>query len=160
MAVLEYETPQGSVRASQQVVAASAGIGGYYESFMGTQGTINLSEAAAYTSIAGHGNHESWDKLVQRGFLKAAYPPPKYKSNGEVIPCYTTRPPLVFDLPGGFNKPPHQPHLENFFAAIRGEATLNCDARRAFASEAPMHWVNPSARSRQAITFTDEHLAA
>jgi len=65
----------------------------------------------------------------------------------------------IFELPGDLNKPPHTPHLENFFAAIRGEATLNCDARRAFASEAPMHWINPSARSRQAITFTGEHLA-
>ena len=98
--------------------------------------------------------HEHFDNVM--AVLEYETP----QSNGEVIPCYTTHPPLVFDLPGGFNKPPHQPHLENFFAAIRGEATLNCDARRAFASEAPMHWVNPSARNRQAITFTGEHLAA
>ena len=53
---------------------------------------------------------------------------------------------------------PHQPHLENFFAAVRGKATLNCDARHAFESEAPIFWVNPSALSKQPIEFTAEHL--
>ena len=62
-------------------------------------------------------------------------------------------------MPGGFNKPAHQPHLENFFAAVRGKAKLNCDARHAFESEAPIYWVNPSALSKQPIIFTPEHLS-
>jgi hypothetical protein len=62
-------------------------------------------------------------------------------------------------LPGDLSKPPHQPHLENFFAAVRGKAQLTCDARHAFESEAPIYWVNPSALSRQPINFTAEHLS-
>jgi len=158
MAVFDYDAPQGAVRACEQVVTASQGIGGYFESFMGTEGTINLSEQAAYTSIVGQGNLEAWANLVRRGFLKEKAPPLIRRSNGEIIESRPSPPPLDCELPGELNKPPHQAHLENFFAAVRGEATLNCDARRAFASEAPMHWVNPSARTRQAIVFTKEHL--
>ncbi|MEY3895428.1 MAG: hypothetical protein RLZZ214_947, partial [Verrucomicrobiota bacterium] len=68
-------------------------------------------------------------------------------------------PPEIFELPGGFGKPAHQPHLENFFNAVRGKAKLNCDARHAFESEAPIYWVNPSALSHQPIQFTSEHLS-
>jgi len=159
MAVFEYDTPHGTVRACEQVVTTSAGIGGYYESFMGTGGTINLSEQPAYTNMVGYGSSLEWEKLAARGFLKHKDPPPQCRHDLANILSRPSRPPLDFELPGAFSKPPHQPHLENFFAAIRGEATLNCDARCAFASEAPMHWIDPSARNRQAITFTGEHLA-
>ena len=160
MAVFEYDAPQGSVRACHQVVTASQGIGGYFENFMGTEGSLNLSEAPVFTNMVPSGNGMVWEKLASRGYLKKKAPPLRRRSNGEIIESRPSQTPLDCELPGDLNKPPHQPHLENFFAAIRGETTLNCDARRAFASEAPMHWVNPSARSRQAITFTDEHLAA
>jgi len=49
--------------------------------------------------------------------------------------------------------------LENFFAAVRGEAKLTCDARHAFMSEAPIYWVNPSALSQLPIVFTPEQLS-
>ncbi len=35
----------------------------------------------------------------------------------------------AYDVPVVLNKPAHQPHLENFFAAIRGDAELNCPRR-------------------------------
>jgi len=62
---------------------------------------------------------------------------------------------------GSSPKPPHQPHLENFFAAVRskGAIKLNCDARHAFESEAPIYYVNPSALSHQPIQFTPEQLS-
>ena len=41
-----------------------------------------------------------------------------------------------------FNKAIHQPHLENFFKAIRGEAKLNCPADEAFSSEYVIHKAN------------------
>jgi hypothetical protein len=72
---------------------------------------------------------------------------------------YASPPPEGFMLPGDLTKLPHQPHLENFFAAVRGEAKLNCDARHAFESEAPIFWINPSADSKQPIVFTPEQLS-
>ena len=158
MAVFEYDTPQGILRACEQVVTASPGTGGYFESFMGTTCTLQMSESPTYTNISPHNYRPTegpnWDDLLDRGFLKEKDPPPRYNSNGQIIRSHPSQtPPPDLELPGTFNKPPHQPHLENFFAAVRGETTLNCDARCAFASEAPMHSADPSARTRQTITF-------
>ena len=178
MAIFDYDTPQGQVRAFYQVLTTTSAGGGYFESFMGTEGTINISEQSAYTNIfkessrapkdpnAPQDKNEpplSWDHLVMRGYLGrkagSAAPPPPEASGGGAIKAYASKPPEGFSLPGEINKPPHQPHLENFFAAVRGEAKLNCDARHAFLSEAPIYWVNPSALSKQPIVFTEEQLS-
>ena len=96
---------------------------------------------------------------MQRGFLgRKAAPVEAPPAAGGVVDARVSKPPEGFSLPGELNKPPHQPHLENFFASVRGEAKLNCDARHAFLSEAPIYWVNPSALSQQPIVFTKEHL--
>ncbi len=158
MAIFDYDTPQGGVRAFYQVLTTTSAGGGYYESFMGTQGNIRISEQTAYTSIYREDSAPSWDSLVSRGFLKKQAAPPKPEPAPGAIASYESAAPEGFELPGDISKPPHQPHLENFFAAVRGQATLNCNARHAFESEAPIYWVNPSALSRLPIEFTAQHL--
>ncbi len=172
MAIFDYDTPQGGVRAFYQVLTTTSAGGGYWESFMGTQGNIKMSEQTAYTSLFREDSAPSWDSLVERGYLKkkAAPPKPEASGGGGAIASYESKPPEGFELPGDLpiiklrdgqttTKPPHQPHLENFFAAVRGKEKLNCDARHAFESEAPIYWVNPSALSHQPIVFTPEHLS-
>jgi predicted dehydrogenase len=158
MCVFEYDTPQGGARAFYQVLTTTSAGGGYYESFMGTDGTIEISERDAYTNIYREGGSDrSWEPLVQRGVLKKV-------SSGvaaggsDAIASYESAPPDKFALPGGLNKPPHQPHIENFVAAVRGEAKLTCDARHALESEAAIYWVNPAAENKETIKFTDHHL--
>lgn len=159
MCVFDYETPVGNARAFYQVLTTTSAGGGYYESFMGTDGTIEISEREAYTNIYKESGAEAakWDELTARGFLKkeavgvAA-------GGADAIASYESAPPDKYALPGGFNKPPHQPHIENFLAAIRGQAKLTCDARHALESEAPIYWVNPAAEAKEVIHFTDEHL--
>jgi len=174
MALFDYDTPQGQVRAFYQVLTTTSSGGGYWESFMGTEGTIKISENSASTEIFKEASPApkdpnepqpdkivplSWDHLVQRGFLgRKAAPVEAPPAAGGVVDARVSKPPEGFSLPGELNKPPHQPHLENFFASVRGEAKLNCDARHAFLSEAPIYWVNPSALSQQPIVFTKEHL--
>ena len=85
--------------------------------------------------------------------------PPKPPPSADAVASYESAAPEGFELPGGFNKPAHQPHLENFFSALRGKAKLTCDARHAFESEAPIYWVNESALTHQPIVFTDKHLS-
>ncbi len=158
MAIFDYDTPQGGVRAFYQVLTTTSAGGGYFESFMGTEATIDISERSAYTKIYRESTAPSWDDLVRRGFLtrQAAAAP---AASSDAIASYESAAPEAYALPGDLNKPPHQPHLENFFAAIRGQAKLTCDARHGFESEAPIYWVNPSALSRQPIEFTSEHLS-
>ena len=55
-----------------------------------------------------------------------------------------------------FNKPPHMPHLENFFNAIRGTAKLNCAGDEAFRSEYPIHMANEAIAARKLIAMTPE----
>ena len=160
MCVFDYETPQGNSRAFYQVLTTTSAGGGYYESFMGTDGTLEMSEREAYTNIykeSGASNGDKWKEMVARGFLKKEAVG-QAAGGSDAIASYESAPPDKYALPGGLSKPPHQPHIENFFNAMRGKEKLTCDARHALESEAPIYWVNPAANSRQIINFTNEHL--
>ncbi len=159
MAIFDYDTPQGEVRAFYQVLTTTSAGGGFWESFMGTEATIKTAEIASSSAIYREDGAPSWDDLVEKGYLKRKPAPPKPQSSEGAVAAYESAAPEEYDLPGGFNKPAHQPHLENFFAAVRGEASLNCDAAHAFESEAPIFYVNPSAERKERIEFTQEQLS-
>jgi len=159
MAIFDYDTPQGGVRAFYQVLTTTSNGGGFWESFMGTEATIKTAEIASTSAIYREDGAPSWDELVDRGYLKRKPAPPKPAPSADAVAAYESAAPEEYDLPGGFNKPAHQPHLENFFASVRGEASLNCDARHAFESEAPIFYVNPSALQKERIEFTKEQLS-
>ena len=65
-----------------------------------------------------------------------------------------TAPLLQYDIPVTFSKKIHQPHLENFFNAIRGTAKLNCPADEAFRSEYVIHKANESIGAEKKIVIT------
>jgi predicted dehydrogenase len=159
MCIFDYDTPQGNARAFYQVLTTTSSGGGYFESFMGTEGTINISEREAYTKIFKESGSENakWNRLVRRGLLKKQAAGVAV-TGSDTIASYESAPPDEYALPGGLSKQPHTPHIENFYAAIRGDAKLTCDARHALESEAPIYWVNPAANSNQVIHFTEEHL--
>jgi len=158
MCIFEYDTPWGGTRAFYQVLTTTSAGGGYYESFMGTKGTLQISERAAFTDIYRENTAPSWDELVARGYLKRSHEAVRMSPREEVIASYESVAPEKYALPGELSKPPHQPHLENFFASIRGRATLTADARHSFESEAPIYWVNEAAQNNEYIHFTEHHL--
>ena len=159
MCIFEYDTPQGEVRAFYEVLTTTSYGGGFFESFMGTEASIKISEIASSSAIYREASAPPWDGLVNENYLIRKPAPPKPEASADAVKSYESAAPEIFDLPGDFGKPAHQPHLENFFAAVRGQAKLNCDARHAFESEAPIFWVNPSARERRPIDLTPEHLS-
>ncbi len=176
MCIFDYDTPQGEVSAFYQVLTTTGAGKGFYETFMGTEGALTISEVASSTAIyreTGEDTEEKWMDLVARGFLKrsSGYGSGSSDEDEEgAVASYASPPPEAYELPGSMPlmpdadgrmipKPAHTPHLENFFAAIRGQESLNCDARKAFESEAPIFWVNPSARLEEPINFTQEHLS-
>jgi hypothetical protein len=65
-----------------------------------------------------------------------------------------TAPLLQYEIPVTFAKKIHQPHLENFFNAIRGTAKLNCPADEAFTSEYVIHKANEAIVARKTIEIT------
>jgi hypothetical protein len=128
-----------------------------------------MSEISSTCAVYRESTAPEWDDLVAQGYLVNKPAPPRPAKSSGAVQAYESPPAEGFDLPGDMpyirdgkgnlvNKPAHQPHLENFFDAIRGKAKLNCDARHAFESEAPIFWVNPSALSQQPIEFSPKHL--
>ncbi|MBC8126238.1 MAG: Gfo/Idh/MocA family oxidoreductase [Gloeobacteraceae cyanobacterium ES-bin-144] len=170
MCIFDYDTPQGGVRAFYQVLTTTSAGAGFWESFMGTEATIKISEIASASSIYREDGAPQWDNLVDRGFLIRKPAPPKPEPSSGAVASYASAAPEAFELPGDLPpimlkdgkmiiKPAHQPHLENFFNSVRGKEKLHCDAREAFESEAPIYWVNQSALTRLPIEFTSEHLS-
>ena len=75
---------------------------------------------------------------MSSGKMEALPPkaPPTSRSDEETkVDARETAALAAYELPVVLNKAIHQPHLENFFNAIRGEAKLNCPADEAFRSE-------------------------
>ncbi len=138
MAIFEYDRPEGVTRAFYQVQTTTSAGGGYYEQFMGINGTIKISEDPKYTAIYREANAPDWEQWINLHYLAST----QKDSGGSdddnastAVDARETAALAAYNLPVILNKPPHQPHLENFFAAIHGKVPLNCPADEAFKSE-------------------------
>ncbi len=132
LAVLDYELPQGRVRASLQLLNTNGYLGSQ-ERLLGDQGSLILSEGRGQTEIYREQTALDWDRWVGLGLLKK----PEEKGAGEPAGGRGTgvtesvRPPVYYlpDLP---EEPPFAAHLANFFDAIRGGAALRCGPQAGF----------------------------
>jgi predicted dehydrogenase len=157
MVVYEYHTAQGVARAFYQVLTTTSAGGGYFEEFMGVDGTIKISENPNITSIFREARAPSWEPFVRQKLLAESIDPSVPKSAAKVD-ARETAALAAYKLPIVLNKAIHQPHLENFFAAIRGEAKLNCPADEAFASEIAVFKAIEAVDTKKLVTLTPEEL--
>lgn len=153
MAIYEYATPEGNVRAFYQVLTTTSAGGGYFEQFMGDEGSIKISENPSLTKVYREDRAPDWEKWVNLSYVRktagAAAPAP---AAGKVD-VRETAPLVAYEIPVVLDKPIHQPHLENFFDAVRGKGKLTCDGAHAFASEAAIFAVNPAVAARSTYDF-------
>lgn len=158
MSIFEYDTPQGPSRAFYQVLTTTSAGGGYFERFMGTEGTIKISENPKYTKIYREPgvDLEKWKPLLSKGLLKQDKLAPKATTAASSIDVRESAPLAAYNLPVVLNKPAHQPHLENFFAAVHGDQSLNCDAEHAYRDEFAIYHVNKAAETNERIVFKPE----
>ena len=156
MVIYEYPLPTGMVRAFYEVLTTTSAGGGYYEMFMGDEGTIKMSEDPLLTAIYREARAPSWDSLIQKGYIRAKTGGGAPATDAAKVDVRETAQLAEFEIPISFNKPPHMPHLENFFNAIRGTAKLNCDGAEAFRSEYPIHMANEAIAARKLIAMTPE----
>ena len=158
MVIYEYDTAQGPVRAFYQVLTTTSAGGGYFEQFMGDEGSVKISENPSLTKVYREDRAPSWDKWIELNYLRqsAGAEPAKDAK----VDVRETAPLVAFDLPVVLDKPLHQPHLENFFETVRGSGKLNCDAAHAFESEAAIFKVNPAVAARKALEFSPEDFKA
>ena len=59
-------------------------------------------------------------------------------------------------IPVELAKPAHQPHLENFFSAVRNGTALSCPAEVAYESAVAVLRVNEAVKNRNPIRFRPE----
>jgi predicted dehydrogenase len=154
MIIYEYPLAQGVARAFYQVQTTTSAGGGYFEMFMGDEGTIKMSENPSITKLYREDNSpKDWDALVGKNYLRASATAAAV-ADDDKVDVRETAPLLQYDIPVTFSKKIHQPHLENFFNAIRGTAKLNCPADEAFRSEYIIHKANEAIPLEKRIAIT------
>jgi len=159
MVIYEYQLPEGVVRAFYQVQTTTSAGGGYFEYFMGDEGSLKMSENPKLTSIYKEARSPSWDELVAKNYLRAKTSPPA-AADAVKVDVRETAQLAEFEIPVSFSKAIHQPHLENFFNAVRGKGKLNCPADEAFTSEYIIHKANEAIAAQKTIAITAEETVA
>jgi predicted dehydrogenase len=159
MVIYEYQMPEGVARAFYQVQTTTSAGGGYFETFMGDDGTIKMSEDPSLCAIYREARAVAvtWDDLVAKGYVRAK---PTSSQDAARVDVRETAQLAEYEIPVFFNKPVHQPHLENFFNAMRGTAKLNCPADEAFSSEYVIHRANDSIAAEKRLVLTPEEMKA
>ena len=161
MVVYDYQTPAGPVKAYYQTQTTN-GSQGYFENFMGDQGTLLISESEL--NYAGRlyrdPNAPAWDAWVQRGYVSAPtlqeVPAPdaeRAAAEGAIADVRESVSPDEHRVPVTLRDPYHQPHLQNFFDAIRGTATLNCPPEVGYATAVTVLKVNDAVESGSRLAF-------
>jgi hypothetical protein len=125
---------------------------------MGDDGTIKMSEDPSLCAIYREARADavSWDDLAQKGYVRAI----QTSGDATKVDVRETAQLAQYEIPVFFNKPPHQPHLENFFNAIRGTAKLNCPGDEAFKSEYVIHKANDAVGAEKKLLITSEEVEA
>ena len=87
-----------------------------------------------------------WIKRRRRRYQKSA----KGTDVRETVPAEEYKINVTFD------DPYHQPHLSNFFNAIRGQEELNCPGEIGYETAVAVLKVNDAVRTRQMQLFTED----
>jgi predicted dehydrogenase len=154
LATFEYDTPNGVVRAFYQTITTNSSYG-YYEKFMGDQGTLEISESASRGGVFREQSAPLWDAWVEKGLLLAPQEEAPLLKPGVVLDVRETVAPPKYSLPVVFNDPYHKPHLENFFNAIRGEEKLNCPVDVGYETAVMVLKVNEAVQSGRRVAYKE-----
>ncbi len=154
MAIYEFDTESGPARALYQVQTTTKH-GGFYEAFMGENGSIVLSEVPQRGDWAMREAHAlEWDSLARDGFLKTEKPPlQKVDTKNVFLDVRVTAEAGRWPLPIELAKPAHQPHLENFFSAILHGTPLSCPAEIGYESAVAVLKANEAVASRRIMAL-------
>jgi len=161
MTVYEFKTKKGIARALYQVQTTTKH-GGFYETFMGENGSIVISEVLQRGNWAWREAHApEWDSLVKEGYLQSeTQPVPKVKTKNIFVDVRVTAEAGRWPLPVELAKPAHQPHLENFFNAIKLGTPLSCPGETGYECAVAVLKVNEAVKSRRLLKFRPEHFKA
>ena len=156
MVIYEYPVGDRTVRAYYQTITTNS-YNGYFEVFMGDEGSLEISEAGGRGTVYREASvpATNWEKWVKMGFIKEPVEPEEEKPAGEAVLDVRESPkPPSYEIPVTMEgKPYHQPHLENFFDAIRGKAKLNCPAEIGYETAVTVLKVNDAVAAEKKLQF-------
>jgi predicted dehydrogenase len=175
MAIYEYKTEdQGSVRAFYQVLNTTGWgtYGTYYETFMGEVGTLLISENVwgenqniGWVFLEKYAAEDAavtkrWNDCIRSKLIGGEYKMPEEVKNQSVLKIGASIPgikafhyhPLLTKL----TEPIHQPHLKNFFEAIRGKAKLNCPGEVGYETAVAVLKANEAIKQGKKLDFDTE----
>jgi predicted dehydrogenase len=155
LAIYEYQTEDGMVRAYYQTITTNSNLG-YFECFMGDEGTMQISESSGRGALYREQNAPSWDKWIEMGYLTAPREQVEKPAAGAVIDVRETVAPPKHELPVVFTDPYHKPHLENFFNAIRGKEKLNCPVTVGYETAVTVLKVNEAVAAARKLKYIPE----
>jgi len=161
MTIYEFQTKSGPARAFYQVQTTTKH-GGFYEAFMGENGTLVISEVPERGNWAMREAHApEWDSLVKMGYLQSEKPPlQKVDTKNIFLDVRVTAEAGRWPLPVELAKPAHQPHLENFFNAILHGTPLSCPAELGYESAVTVLKANDAVKLNRLLSFKPEHFRA
>jgi len=154
MAIYEYQTQKGPVRGFYQVLNTTS-YGGYYEVFMGDEGSLTISE----NINVGHffrelqAKRKEWEdmsekvKKMGKEAIKLAIG--KTREEGE-------KDKKTLQAEADVKKPVHQPHLESFFNAIRSGTPLTCPPEVGYETAVSVLKVNDAVAAGRRLEFKPE----
>lgn len=158
LAIFEYDTPEGVSRAFYQTLTTSSN-GGYFEAFMGVDGTLSVSENPKLTNVGRESIAPAWDKWIKAGVIKEFGPVAEIApAEGVVLDVRETPGLEKWGLPVQLTKPYHTPHLENFFAAVRkgDPKAVNCPPEIGYETAVAVLACNESILKNTKIEFKPE----
>jgi len=168
LAIYRFDTPEGTVRASYQTLTTTSALG-YFERFMGDEGTLQISEKASKCRVFAEGylsrKPHPWTPWVKKGYIARDPEDEDVTEEDEgpqtplqaILAMYgKSKPPARFLLTVPVEEAPHQAHLANFFSAIRGKADLNCPAEVGYETAVGVLKVNEAIAGGGKLHFKEE----
>ena len=163
MVIYEFKTPAGMVRAFYQVLTTTSAGGGFFEYFMGDEGCMKISEIPRLTKIYREARAPEWEGWVERNIIKQSAAAKKSEDEEVKVDVRESAALVEYLLPIELKKKIHQPHLENFFEAVRmygsdkkkAKAHLNCPGETAFETAVTILRVNEAIEARKTLQFAD-----
>jgi len=165
MAMYEFKTKEGKINRAYYQVLTTSSRGGFYEQFMGEDGSLTISEISARGNTVQPDFQNTdprasiWALQAQKGLIVQPKKTVQREVTTKVAVDSRVSPQAEgWPLPVDLLKPAHMPHLENFFFAVRRNKpeALNCPALLAYESAVAVLAANDSVAQRKTITFKPE----
>jgi len=161
MCIFEYKTQDGMARGYYETLTTTSHRG-FSEAFRGVNGTIEIAEVPQRgNAVLREAHAPDWSPYVARGLLlNETAPIKKTNTKNIAVDVRVTAEAGKWPLPIDLAKPVHQPHLENFFNAIRYGTPLNCSAEKGYETAVAVLSVNRAVETNQKIYFKETDFQA